>query len=434
MGKYLVLSLSFGNVCTSGDLDKNFCKIINEGLAEFISEYPSILGDVKLDKKDYVISFMRVMKAVRRRKHEIYLIIDEFDSFANELLFYIDNSTPDLGYAEYNRAGGAAAASAILSDFGRQLKDESVIGRIFITGLSPIAVYPGLLYSLMVVEVSECRELEAAVGFTADEVRRGLSLIYPTQPELVETHMNTIRTEYDGYRFHKDQANSVYNSQQVIYYLNALYRTGEPPQYMMDINIGHTDSIISRFIVHNYYKHKPIHDKLQFLIGNYNSTLTNHRQYVRAASLFDPTTIAGSIVRLAYYHSYLTYADPAVGAGLYVVPNAVYKDVIYDVLYHSISNDKTIITAIERIKLIRWGRADPDPHHVSTEVTALLTLASAADGGKTRHANKEFCTGVAAVAGEVAALFKRLVECISMYIMRVIRLLRVIFKGVARDA
>ena len=375
-----------------------------------------------------MISFMRVIKAVKRSKHEIYLIIDEFDSFANELLFYIDNSTPDLGLTEYKRAGGA---SAVLSDFGRQLKDESVIGRMLITGLSPIAVSAGLLPFVWVKDVSDCRELEAAVGFTAEEVRRGLSLIYPTQPEFVETHMNTIRTEYDGYRFHKDQVNSVYNSQQVIYYLKALQRTGEPPQYMLDDNIGHTDSIVSRFIVHNYYKHKPIYDKLQLLIGSYNSTLTNHRQYVRAASLFDQSTIAGSIVRLAYYHGYLTYADPAVGRGLYVVPNAVYKDIIYDVLYHSISNDKTIITAIERIKLTRWVRADSYPHYVSTEVTALLTLASAGGGGgnNKRYANRVLSTSVAAtVAGEVAVLFKKLVECISMYIMRVIRL----FKGVTR--
>ena len=43
------------------------------------------------------------MSVVRRSGYEIYLIIDEFDSFANELLFYIDNSAPDLGLAEYKR-------------------------------------------------------------------------------------------------------------------------------------------------------------------------------------------------------------------------------------------------------------------------------------------------------------------------------------------
>ena len=289
------------------------------------------------------------MSAVRRSGYEVYLIIDEFDSFANEFLFYIDNSTPDLGLAEYKR--DAVRGLGTLNSFGSLIKCElDVIGRMFITGLSPIAVRAGLSAFNMVLDVSDCRELEAAVGFTADEVRQGLSLIYPTQPELIEEHMAIIRTEYDGYRFHSKQVESVYISQLVIYYLDELYRTGKPPEArgMMDINVAHPDNVVSTFIVKNHYKRKPVYDKLQLLIGSYNTT-----RLVCALDLFDPYTIDAAMLHLAYYHSFLTYADPAVGAGLLVVPNAVYRDVIYDAWDGNISGDNKVTDTIARYKHAR---------------------------------------------------------------------------------
>ena len=309
------------------------------------------------------------MSAVRRSGHEVYFIIDEFDSYANEQMFDVDNSAPDLGLAEYKR--DAVKGLGTLNSFGSLVKCESdVIGRMFITGLSPIAVSAGLPSFNMVKDVSGRRELEAAVGFTADEVRRGLSLIYPTQPELIEEHMAIIRTEYDGYRFHSKQVESVYISQLVIYYLDELYRTGKSPEQreIMDTNVAHPDNVVSTFIVKNHYKRKSVYDKLQLLIGSHNAT-----RPVCALDLFDPYTIDAAMLQLAYYHSFLTYADPAVGAGLLVVPNAVFRDVIYDAWDGNISGDKKVKDTVERYKQARWDRADP--LHVDTEATALLVAA-----------------------------------------------------------
>ena len=367
-GKYLVLSLSFGSVGTLGNIRDNFRDIIIVSLESFLLDYP-FLGKVELDEENHHTSFSKVMSAVRRSGHEVYLIIDEFDSFANELLFYIDNSTPDLGLAEYKR--GAVKGLQTLNSFGSLVKCESdVIGRMFITGLSPVAVAAGLSSFNMALDVSDCRELEAAVGFTADEVRQGLSLIYPTQPERIEEHMAIIRTEYDGYRFHSKQVESVYISQLVIYYLDELYRRGKSPEQreMMDINVAHPDNIVSTFIIKNHYKRKSVYEKLQLLIGSYNAT-----RPVCALDLFDPYTIDKSMLQLAYYHSFLTYADPAVEAGLLVVPNAVFRDVIYDAWDGNIGGNKKVAETIARYKQARWGRADP--LNADAETTALLAMA-----------------------------------------------------------
>ena len=309
------------------------------------------------------------MSAVRRSGHEVYLIIDEFDSIANRLLFDVDNSAPDRGLAEYKRE--AVKGLGTLNSFGSLIKCESdVIGRMFITGLSPVAVSAGLSAFNMAKDVSGRRELEAAVGFTDNEVRQGLSLIYPTQPELIEEHMAIIRTEYDGYRFHSKQVESVYISQLVIYYLDELYRTGKPPEQRetMDTNVAHPDNVVSTFIIKNHYKRKSVYDKLQLLIGSYNAT-----RPVCALDLFDPYTIDKAMLQLAYYHSFITYADPAVGAGLLVVPNAVFRDVIYDAWDGDIGGDKKVTDTMERYKQARWGRADPLT--VDPEVIALLAAA-----------------------------------------------------------
>ena len=372
MSSYLVLSLSFNNISTSGDLSKNFCDYINTSLQKFISDYPflqshSYRGESMIDNDNYVSSFMCVLNAVEQSEYEVYLIIDDYDKFATDLLFQIDNSTPDLGLGEYKRAGGAADAYDILNSFGHLVKNHlEMISRSFMTCSTPRYVYPGVHSFVMVLDVCKDRDFEVAVGFTAEEVRQCLSHIYPTQPELVEQHMNTIRTEYDGYRFHSEQVYSVYNSKQVIYYLKALYRTGAPPQPLIDSSITRPDSIATQFIITNYYKHKPIHDKLQLLIGNYNTTILIPRHYY-TARLFEHNTVDLTMLLLAYYYGYLTYADPAVGRGLYVVPNAVYTDVIYDVLYSDLGRDlgrglggsvNTITAVLEQYKLTRWSGMD----------------------------------------------------------------------------
>ena len=303
---------------------------------------------------------MSVMYAVARSNKKVYLIIDDYDAFLAKLLFRIDTSTPDLGYAEYKRAGGAADAHGILNSFGRLVRNH-MISRIFMTSSTPRDIYPGLNSFNLAQDVCDHPWLESVVGFTTEEVRQCLLHIYPTQPELVETHMNTIRTEYDGYRFHKDQVNSVYNSQQVIYYLNALYKTDEPPEPVLDTSIAQPDSIATKFIITNHYKKKSVHDKLQLLISSCNIT-TLIPPYYSESHLFKPDRVDANMMLLACYHGYLTYADPKVGVGLYVVPNAVYKDVIYDALGRELgrelgpSNNTT--TVLEQYKLTRWSGID----------------------------------------------------------------------------
>ena len=47
------------------------------------------------------------------------------------------------------------------------------------------------------------------------------------------------------------------------------------------------------------------------------------------------------------------------GAGLLVVPNAVFRDVIYDAWDGNTGGDKKEADTIVRYKQARWGRADP---------------------------------------------------------------------------
>ena len=279
------------------------------------------------------------MSAVRGSGHEVYLIIDEFDSFANDLLFNVNTSTPDLGLAEYNRAGGAAHASSILRAFGKRIKNQlDVISRIFMTGISPRAFADALSSLNMMTDVSDYCEVEAAVGFTAGEVRQGLKLLYPTQPELVETHFEVMQREYDGYRFHKEQLEGVFNSQLVVYYLRDLHRTGKRPVEIMDINISNQGDVVAGFIVRNYMR-KSVNAKMQLLVGSYNTTLMT-RGFI-SASLFDPGKVDVALVTLAYHHGYLTYSDPKAGKGLLAAPNAVFRDVLFMALGSDLGDKNT---------------------------------------------------------------------------------------------
>eukprot|EP01035_Chromulina_nebulosa_P036048 gene36048-48507_t len=172
--KYLVLFLSFSNVDTTGDLRENFRDHINARILDFSKRYKMFLKEDIEISQNHIRSMENLFSAVEMAKEKLYLIVDEYDSFANRLLLEVDTSSADLGRNQY--LATVADKESMLRNFGNVLKSatRTVLRRMFFTGVAPMAFSDGLSSLNMVEDVSSSKFFESQFGFTEEEVTKGL--------------------------------------------------------------------------------------------------------------------------------------------------------------------------------------------------------------------------------------------------------------------
>ncbi|MCP4658930.1 MAG: AAA family ATPase, partial [bacterium] len=122
------------------------------------------------------------------------------------------------------------------------------IERVFVTGVSPVALNDITSGFNIAKNLSLDPGLAALCGFREQEIRDLLAPIAAERDlsrEAVEGIVDTMRTWYNGYRFSQgpsdresfDEEDLVYNPTNVLYFLEHVYRWGTPPQELYDENL-----------------------------------------------------------------------------------------------------------------------------------------------------------------------------------------------------
>ncbi len=169
-------------------------------------------------------------------EHDIrlYLLIDEYDNFANTILAHhgadaYHELTHGSGF--YRNFFAALKAGAGRSGGGLE--------RLFITGVSPIALDDVTSGFNIGKNISLLPEFNAALGFTEAEVR-GLLKIYRKAGVFSldeDAALDVMREWYDGYRFAKRTEETVYNTDMVLYFLDAAVPNKPMPDDLIDVNV-----------------------------------------------------------------------------------------------------------------------------------------------------------------------------------------------------
>ncbi len=231
---YCVLHLDFSGLGAS-DLELAFNQVLKRGFINFFNRYPYQGAEKFLDSvPDYspAIYFNEFLTIVEENPAlKLYVIIDEYDQFANELL-----STNPEKFKNITDNGG------FLKNFYIQLKKATSGGsvkRIFMTGVTIISLDSMSSGFSIGQDVSLEPELADLFGFTEDELR---SLI-PSTIDLkacgktIEQVVSRMHDLYNGYQFSPKSDISVFNASLSIYYLNSLKRTGTEPTKLLDRNV-----------------------------------------------------------------------------------------------------------------------------------------------------------------------------------------------------
>ena len=255
-----VLNFDFSGIDTSSINDFNISLLekIKMAVIFFLTDHRDFIKNLDEEKKKVwtmektSTCIEYALDIVKCHGKKAYVIIDEYDHFANDMIA----EGKYLGEDIYKKTVWAGSQ---IRDFYETLKANSgdVIDKIFITGITPIMLDDltsgfNISYNLSLEE-----RYNEILGFTKEEVK----LIIEECRVDKSLITNDIEYLYDGYLFHVNAKNKLYNSTMIFNYFHEL-QYGEVKD-LVDSNLKTDYGRIQRLITSANNK-----DKLRALIDN----------------------------------------------------------------------------------------------------------------------------------------------------------------------
>ena len=322
--KYQVLALDFSQV-NKGEgltLEERFDRYMATMLAAFITQYPATYGDgvfeeLKKERASDLFNLVQV-KATQKRKR-LYLLIDEYDNFTNQLIRAEGN----------DRYQGVTHGDGFYREWFKSFK--GTFSRIFMTGVSPVTMDDLTSGFNIATNISQGANYNAMIGFTKEETRK-LFADFKGVGEFVddiEKHLDTVERWYDGYCFSKPKAGRehVFNCDMALYYLNELLETGNPPENLIDGNIKSDWSKLAMLLA--VQKKAETYDGILPL----TEELADHREVTfPLVDAFQIKDIANkkNFKSLYYYYGIVTMSRVNRGNLMFKVPNECVRRQIFE--------------------------------------------------------------------------------------------------------
>ncbi len=332
--RYLILSLDFAAINPAMDqVERSFNEEGENKIHRFLEKYASCFSKQMVEEvyaRDTFSSKLSVVLSyVGLHGLKLYVFIDEYDNFANTIL----SSVGKQAYHEITQGKG------FYSHFFNILKagtsaDDAPIGRLFITGVSPIAMDDVTSGFNIGDNISLSSAFQEMVGFTEAETLEILKY-YKDANRLVgdvNEHLTLMRVWYNHYRFAKQTKESVFNTDMVLYYVKNVLREQAVPDQLIDQNIK---------IDYNKLRHLLLVNKdssRKSLNGNFNLLREIAQQETIACQVvesfpLDQITARENFVSLLYYFGLLTHSgNHHLGQPILQIPNLTVKTLMYGYL------------------------------------------------------------------------------------------------------
>jgi hypothetical protein len=179
-------------------------------------------------------------------------LIDEYDNAVNKALsdtkaelyesLYIKSAT-DTMYISPKKTDQKEHQS-LFKRFFSTIKDKlrtGGVGRVFITGVSPIALNDFTSGFNITKHITHHEEFEGICGITDSEISIALDQMVPKESPLKNQLMKIMKDNYNGYMFTPTQSIPIYNTTLVIYFLE-FARLKKTPTKLMDPNVQPSES------------------------------------------------------------------------------------------------------------------------------------------------------------------------------------------------
>jgi hypothetical protein len=244
---YYIMRFDFSAVDIT-DYERSFRNNINSTISSFLRRYNI---NIEYDLNNPIDNLRSLLDYCFENSISIYVLIDEYDNFVTKLL--IDDME------KYKNI--VTSKSAIYKEFFSMLKVGTTmsIDKMFITGVSPLALYDVTSGSNIGKNISLNEKYNDLVGVTKKEF---LDMIdYYDLHDKKEKIIEICDKWYNSYVFSKNIDHTIYNSDMILYYIDCLIRNNREPDDLIDTNVR-TDYSKLKYLI---YSNKKLNGNFQML-------------------------------------------------------------------------------------------------------------------------------------------------------------------------
>ena len=333
---YFILKFDFSCVDPTGnasDVKRALFDHINDCIKGFILYYRDFeLPAIEINPDNALSSLGSLVNAVRMAPYPVYLLIDEYDNFANTVMMGVQSAN--------DRYNALVHDQGPLRTFFKAVKAStsgSMFDRVFITGVSPVVLSDITSGYNIAENIYFEPEFNDLCGFKQSELEDVLGKIIHNcgfKKAKIKEAVDLMRTYYDGYVFSHTANKSVYNPTLSLFFLKQFEKSCNYPKEMLDDNLAVDDGKLEYIA--------QLHRGRDFLMA-----LMENKQEVVASKiskrfgikdmLTDKSQDNIFLVSFLYYFGVLTIAGDTENMEVVLkVPNLVmmslYVDRIYEML------------------------------------------------------------------------------------------------------
>lgn len=231
---YKVLFLDFSGIVSDSfeSIYRGFTSGLKFSLESFLTQYQYPTSDIK-----QLLTFNspeELMKGffVMTQNARIYLMIDEYDHFANAILASDFKLFKDI----VGKGGFVRSFYEII----KTATQRGIVARLFITGVTPITLDSLTSGFNIGKNISHFKAFNELAGFTLEESKVVLKSIFDVCTKLSQEKLiQDITHFYNGYQFSPIADNKIFNANMLMYFVDTFDKNNcAYPMKMLDSNIA----------------------------------------------------------------------------------------------------------------------------------------------------------------------------------------------------
>lgn len=277
---------------------------------------------ILIDEKDALASFRELCGSMDMNNMPLFLLIDEYDRFANKLLFENPSIYQTVVVGELGKSGSSILRTIFetIKSAASSIKSTNELPfRVLTVGLSPMALSDASGVNDG-EDISHDFSLAGVIGFRREDLKVAMELLSSagrvSEDETLPL-LGIMEEYFDGYRFHEKQAERIYNPQLCLHLLKKLW-TGNIsaskviscPNKLLQIMMVKDDNVDLSGNVFDFLALNPYSDSLIAQLKT--STPTLLQSTIRSKLKMKDLISVGDqtpdfILSLMYYHGMVTF-------------------------------------------------------------------------------------------------------------------------------
>ena len=336
---YHILKFNFAGIDTTNEETtiRAFKSKVISSIKLFIDKYKlDFYINDKEEAENILDNFFKAF-VIQKAYEKIYVIIDEYDHFANELLGFNTKQFKSL-----------VSKNGKIRKFYEILKEgtESVVDRIFITGVAPITLDSLTSGFNIGSDITLDARFNAMAGFTQQEIvsmMQELEISKQKQEEILPI----MKENYDGYNFSVDGMEKIYNSNMCLFFLSKYLEQEKIPSQLIDVNIASDYSKLAGML--DLCKGEEREQIIEKSVSG-EGIISEITQKFNPAIEFTEK----DLVSMLFYLGYLTISGEELETPELKTPNRVMREIYSDYFMKILSKEADFqISESENVEILR---------------------------------------------------------------------------------